>query len=112
MIIRRSADPLSVTMHSKHGSKAYVSNEIRERESQSASLCQHYVNKSAQVCTETGLAIGDRVYLRGARFGASGKVMRMERGKAVVSWSDLNLITRHRPETLSLAGEVKRGETR
>lgn len=58
---------------------------------------------------ESGFAIGDRVYLTGARFGAAGKVMRWERGKVVVSWSDLNLITRHRPETLRLADE---GDTR
>jgi hypothetical protein len=45
-------------------------------------------------------AVGDRVFLRGARFGAAGRVLRRERGKIAVYWPDLDFISRHRPESL------------
>jgi hypothetical protein len=45
-------------------------------------------------------AVGDRVYLRGARFGLPGTVLRMERGRAVIYWRDMDHISRHRPVTL------------
>jgi hypothetical protein len=49
------------------------------------------------------LVVGSRVYLHGASFGAAGEVLRFERGKVVVSWSDLNFISRHHPDTQILA---------
>jgi hypothetical protein len=48
-------------------------------------------------------AVGDRVFLRGARFGLPGTILRLERGRAVVFWEDLDHISRHRPVTLMLA---------
>jgi hypothetical protein len=50
-------------------------------------------------------AVGDRVYLRGARFGLPGTVLRMERGRAVIYWRDMDHISRHRPVTLMRAEE-------
>jgi hypothetical protein len=47
--------------------------------------------------------VGARVYLRGARFGLPGVVLRQERGKVVIYWGDLDHISRHRPVTLMLA---------
>jgi hypothetical protein len=46
---------------------------------------------------------GDRVYLRNCPVGQPGSVLREERGRIVVNWSDLGLIGRHRAETLILA---------
>jgi hypothetical protein len=51
------------------------------------------------------------VYLRGAPFGKPGTVLRIERGKLAVLWADLgpSYIGRHRPDSLMLAGSLKRG---
>lgn len=57
-------------------------------------------------------AVGDRVQLRGAPFGAAGEVMRMERGKVVVFWGDLNFTSRHRKEHLVWAGKATDGDSR
>jgi hypothetical protein len=48
-------------------------------------------------------SVGQHVFLRGARFGLPGTVLRLERGRAVIYWRDLNHISRHKPCTLMLA---------
>lgn len=54
---------------------------------------------------ERTFAVGDRVYLRGARFGLPGVVLRLERRKLAVLWADLGptYIGRHNPASLTLA---------
>jgi hypothetical protein len=56
--------------------------------------------------SETTFAVGEAVYLRGARYGQPGRVLRIERGKLAVLWADLgpSYIGRHRPESLMEAG--------
>ena len=49
-------------------------------------------------------AVGDSVYLRGARFGEPGTVLRVERRKVVVLWHDLDYLARHSPDSLVLDG--------
>ncbi|MGA8910820.1 MAG: hypothetical protein WB524_24625 [Acidobacteriaceae bacterium] len=60
--------------------------------------------------SETVFAVGDKVYLRGARFGLPGTVLRIERGKVVILWSDIDYLARHRPNTLELVEGVSSGE--
>ncbi len=49
---------------------------------------------------------GARVFLRCCSgVGEPGTVIRKERNKLVVNWQDLQMETRHRPETLELAKE-------
>jgi len=60
--------------------------------------------------SETTFAVGEAVYLRGARFGLPGTVLRLERGRAVIYWRDLDHISRHRPITLMRADVPARGE--
>lgn len=55
--------------------------------------------------TPVRIAVGNRVYLRGCRAGESGTVIKIERGKLVVFWADLDFWSRHRPESLVIAGE-------
>jgi hypothetical protein len=50
------------------------------------------------------------VYLRGARFGLPGTVLRIERGKVVILWSDIDYLARHRPNTLELVEGVNDGK--
>jgi hypothetical protein len=57
---------------------------------------------------------GTRVYLRGARFGAAGVVIRCEGQRVVIYWRDLDFFSRHRRETLVpvTAGDGPRGATK
>lgn len=50
-------------------------------------------------------AIGAKVLLRHCAFGEPGTVLRIERGKLVVHWHDLDCLARHSPESLMLAAE-------
>ena len=59
-----------------------------------------------QTAAKMVFAVGEAVFLKGARFGLPGRVLRNERGKVVVYWGDLDHLSRHRPITLMLA-EVK-----
>jgi hypothetical protein len=52
-------------------------------------------------------AVGDSVYLKGARFGLPGTVLRIERSRAVIYWRDMDHISRHRPITLIHAEPTK-----
>jgi hypothetical protein len=54
--------------------------------------------------------VGDRVWLKGARFGKPGTVLRIERGKVVILWSDIDYLARHRPNTLELVEGVSNGK--
>jgi hypothetical protein len=44
--------------------------------------------------------VGDSVFLRGCRVGKPGRVLRIERGKLVIYWIDLDFLSRHRPASL------------
>jgi len=44
--------------------------------------------------------VGSSVYLRGCRAGLPGKVIRLERGKVVILWQDLDYIGRHSASSL------------
>jgi hypothetical protein len=46
------------------------------------------------------LAVGSRVQLRGSRHGEPGTVLRIERGRVLILWRDLDYIARHRPDSL------------
>jgi hypothetical protein len=46
---------------------------------------------------------GERIYLRAARFGQPGTVIRQQRGKLTVYWPDMDFWSRHRPEALEQA---------
>lgn len=61
----------------------------------------------AELQTQSGhaLVIGDRVYLRGLRVGEPGRVIRLERGKVVILWKDLDYIGRHSANSLTAASE-------
>lgn len=48
-------------------------------------------------------AVGDSVFLRGCRVGEPGRVIRLERGKIVIHWVDLDYIGRHSPASLIAA---------
>jgi hypothetical protein len=48
-------------------------------------------------------SVGDAVMLRSCRHGAPGTVIRIERGKLVVYWGDMDYWSRHRPESLTQA---------
>jgi hypothetical protein len=50
-------------------------------------------------------AVGAKVRLRHCAFGEPGTVLRIERGKLVVHWHDLDHQARHSPESLVLAAE-------
>lgn len=43
---------------------------------------------------------GSKVYLRGCPHGEPGTVVKLERGRAVVYWRDLDFLARHKPESL------------
>jgi hypothetical protein len=49
-------------------------------------------------------SIGDPVFLQACKFGEPGRVIRIERGKLVILWSDLDYIGRHRPDSVAHAG--------
>jgi hypothetical protein len=49
--------------------------------------------------------IGAAMRLRGCAFGEPDAVLRIERCKVVVYWSDLDFLSRHRPESLMPATE-------
>jgi hypothetical protein len=55
----------------------------------------------------TPIAAGDKVYLKACRAGEPGIVIRRERSKLVVNWSDLGCSSRHKPEALELAKECR-----
>ena len=58
------------------------------------------------------LNVGARVHLRACRAGEPGTVIRAERGKLVVFWSDLDYWSRHKPEALELAPGSASGDAR
>jgi hypothetical protein len=51
------------------------------------------------------IQVGTKVFLHGSPHGEPGTVIRMERGRAVVLWSDLDFIARHRPASLCEVGD-------
>ena len=51
----------------------------------------------------TVVGVGDRVLLRYAPYGTSGVVTALTNGKAQVRWGDLELTTKHAPESLLLS---------
>lgn len=51
----------------------------------------------------SSFAVGDRVLLRYAPYGSSGVVTALINGKAQVRWGDLDLTTKHSPESLVLS---------
>ena len=55
------------------------------------------------------IQLGDKVFLRGAKFGAPGTAIRFDHGKLTVYWHDMDFFSRHRPETLELAEPQKEG---
>jgi hypothetical protein len=56
----------------------------------------------------SGIRVGDRVLLRYAPYGSSGVVTALANGRALVRWGDLELTTKHSPESLVLSGEQQR----
>lgn len=62
-------------------------------------------NTAASAAQPRTFAVGDSVFLKGARFGLPGRVLRTERDKMVIYWGDLDHISRHRPVTLAPANE-------
>ena len=48
----------------------------------------------SETLTGPAFSVGDRVYLRGCRVGEPGRVIRLERGKTVILWQDLDYIGR------------------
>jgi hypothetical protein len=57
----------------------------------------------------SNLAVGDRVLLRYAPYGSSGVVTALSHGKAQVRWGDLELTTKHSPESLVISvGECEK----
>lgn len=46
------------------------------------------------------IGLGSRVYLRGLRHGEPGRVIRIEHGRVVVLWGDLDYLARHSPGSL------------
>ncbi|HTW81927.1 MAG TPA: hypothetical protein VME23_20435 [Terracidiphilus sp.] len=53
------------------------------------------------------IPIGSKVHLRGARgVGAAGTVIRCEGSRLVVYWSDLDFVSRHKPESLEIASQT------
>lgn len=58
-----------------------------------------------QSAADGAIDVGSRVFLRGARVGAAGVVIRREGKRVVVYWRDMDFFSRHRPETLVLAEE-------
>jgi hypothetical protein len=54
---------------------------------------------------DRSFAVGDRIFLRGCRVGEPGRVLRIERSKVVILWTDLDYIGRHSPAALMIAGE-------
>jgi hypothetical protein len=56
---------------------------------------------------EQSFSVGDSVLLRSCRVGQPGRVIRFERGKAIVHWTDIDFIGKHRQESLLVvAGEI------
>lgn len=49
------------------------------------------------------IAIGSRVYLRGCAYGEPGRVLRIERNRAVILWPDLDYLARHPLSSLTEA---------
>jgi hypothetical protein len=47
-----------------------------------------------------GIRAGARVYLRDCPHGQPGTVVKLERGRAVVHWRDLDSLAKHNPESL------------
>lgn len=50
------------------------------------------------------LQVGAQVFLRACRAGEPGTVIREERGKYVVYWRDMDFWSRHKAESLEVAG--------
>jgi hypothetical protein len=67
-------------------------------------------NETPSATVERVFQVGDRVWLRGARFGLPGTILRLERGRAVVWWGDMKHISRHRANTLELVAGVSNGK--
>ena len=66
-------------------------------------------NTIPSATVEPAFSVGDKVWLKGARFGKPGTVLRIERGKVVILWSDIDYLARHRACTLELAEGVSDG---
>jgi hypothetical protein len=47
-----------------------------------------------------GIRVGARVYLSDCPHGQPGTVVKLERGRAVVYWRDLDSMAKHNPESL------------
>ena len=46
------------------------------------------------------IGVGSKVYMRGLRHGEPGTVIRIERGRMVVLWGDMDFIARHPASSL------------
>jgi hypothetical protein len=51
------------------------------------------------------IAVGSKVFLKGCAYGQPGTVVRIERNRAVILWTDLDYLGRHSLESLMLAPE-------
>jgi hypothetical protein len=50
------------------------------------------------------ISIGSEVHIKACPHGTPGVVVRFERNRVVVWWSDLDYLSRHKEETLMEAG--------
>jgi hypothetical protein len=55
------------------------------------------------------IPVGSKVYLKICRYGEPGTVIRRERARLVVLWSDLDYIARHPEDSLEMAPELPLG---
>jgi hypothetical protein len=55
------------------------------------------------------IPVGSKVYLKVCRSGEPGTVIRRERARLVVLWSDLDYIARHPEDSLEMAPELPLG---
>lgn len=49
------------------------------------------------------VVVGDKVFLRACHAGEPGTVVREQRGRVTVYWPDMDVSSRHRPESLEVA---------
>ena len=56
------------------------------------------------------IPVGSKVYLKVCRHGEPGTVIRRERARLVVLWSDLDYIARHPEDSLEEVPELPLGE--
>jgi hypothetical protein len=57
------------------------------------------------------ISVGSEVYMRACPHGTPGVVVRYERARWVVWWSDLDYLVRHAPESLEEVGLPDEAET-